>query len=182
MLRLLPLLCLLAAPAFALETPVPVDGLLGAYANGEIRTVTLEADLPPDAVVTGLSLQLSGTSMPGLYYEDMDPDQTQLEFWGQFTPYFSNTDPYVFGWANAHATSWNGAVEWHALFGDLHWEFLADGEQEMSVQFIGPYWVGFPVIVRDVSAVITGATAILSHQTQVATEPATWSEVKRLWR
>lgn len=171
-----------ATAATALETPIPVAGLLGPYQEGEIRTVTLMADLPADAVVTGLFLSLEGTSVPGLYYDQMAPDPVVQEYWGQFTPYFQDTDPYVYGWVDAFAESWNGAVEWRALFGNLHWEFLADGVQEMSFQFLGPAWVGSPVIVRSLAVEVTGALAILSYESEVAEESATWSDVKRLWR
>ncbi len=50
------------------------------------------------------------------------------------------------------------------------------------MQFIGPAWVGFPVIENPTSAVINTAELTVTYQVGVPDEAWTWGDVKTLWR
>ncbi len=89
MITILTLICVFALPptsANALEMVVELDALLGFYDEGDIRSVDLDLDLPPNAVVEQVTLHLSGTANNGLYYDNNDPDQTMIPFWGNSRP------------------------------------------------------------------------------------------------
>jgi hypothetical protein len=161
---------------------IPLDGLLGSYDEGDVMVATIAPGLPADALVLEVTLNLAGWSIPGLYHDATDPDETIMEYWGQISASFPALSPRISGWLNTFTPTWSGDVDWYVSGGVFDWSFLTSDEIAVEMQNLGPSWVGFPVFHRELFSELTGAVLTITYERGVPNEAATFGQVKSLWR
>ncbi len=157
---------------------IPLTGLLGSYPA--VRTATFQLPDEP-IIVRGAALKLSGEAIVGA-------DSCE---WGgpypwptQFNARFLDT-PGGTWYASGGTPELSGPFEtnssFYALLGDPTWDFLADGQGELTL-FGGPYiLVGLCWEITQPLATVADAVLFVDADFPVPAEPTSWGRIKALF-
>ena len=179
MKRLLPILAvlLIALPCFSAEITVPLTDLTGAYADGQVRTATIDLEEGIGPVI-GASLRLQGAIEVGLYTMIPDDGWVYVLNARWFFRYVDDGS-LVF-----YSSDWDGPADQTLDVDEADMAFMTAGPVQVEVQLAGDALVGMGeyVFERWPSGQLDTVDLILTVDEEVARDDPTWGGMKVLFR
>lgn len=173
-------LCCSTAAAGTLEIPLP--GLVGSYAAGASRTLTLDLGGPVDSIL-GVSIHWAGTQTSGLAHGD-GVERPLNEYFacnGSFVVVLNEGSGIdAFGGYAPGSGAWADTATIKPWLKNS-WTFLQDGTCTLRCEFDPNYFWG-AVVVSLPSATISQASAVIEWASPVPVEHESWGAIKIRYR